>query len=90
MADFWPRWALEPRLGTSNLAMITSTGIPRSVRSACTYMSAFPIAKGFSDGALDPKNLGDSKPIITRYNLYVPGMTDGKGPFLGRREAESF
>lgn len=53
-------------------------------------LSAFPIAKGFSDGALDSKNLGDDQPVITRYNLFVSGMTDAKGPFKGKREAETF
>jgi hypothetical protein len=53
-------------------------------------LSAFPIAKGFSDGALDPKNLGENKPIVTRYNLFVSDVTDGTGPFTGKREAETF
>jgi hypothetical protein len=53
-------------------------------------VTAFPIAKGFSDGALDPKNLGSGKPISTRYNLFVPGVTDVKRLFEGKREAETF
>src|SRR5690606_102886 len=61
-----------------------------SSRKLPYLVTVFPVAKGFSDGALDPKNLGDEKSIITRYNLFVSGMTDTKGPFLGKREAETF
>jgi hypothetical protein len=53
-------------------------------------VTAFPIAKGFSDTALDAKNLGSGKPISTRYNLFVPGVTDVKRVFEGKREAEAF
>jgi len=53
-------------------------------------ISAFPIAKGFSDGALNPANLGEGKPVMTRYNAFVPGMTDTKILLTGKREASSY
>jgi hypothetical protein len=53
-------------------------------------ISAFPIAAGFSEAALDPKNLGEDKPIITRYNAFVPGVTDAKAPRTGKRSASTF
>jgi hypothetical protein len=63
----------------------------RDTEESLPYLvTAFPIAKGFSDGALDPKNLGADKPITTRYNLFVPGLTDSKRLYSGKREAETF
>ncbi len=53
-------------------------------------VTAFPIAKGFSDNAADPKNLGDDKTIFTRYNAFVPGLTDAKLPLAGKRTLSSF
>lgn len=53
-------------------------------------ITAFPVAKGFSDAALNPKNLGDDKPIITRYNAWVPGVTESKKPLTGTRSATTF
>jgi hypothetical protein len=53
-------------------------------------ISAFPIAKGFSDMALKPENLGNAKPVITRYNAFVSGITDSKTALSGRREASEF
>jgi len=53
-------------------------------------ISAFPIAPGFSDGALAPSGLGEGKSIVTKYNAFVPGVTDAKSPLTGTREASTF
>jgi len=49
-------------------------------------ISMFPVAKNFRDGALKPGALGDPKPIVTRYNAFVPGVTDSPAKFTGKRE----
>jgi hypothetical protein len=48
-------------------------------------ISAFPVEKGFVDNALKPENLGQDKPVITRYNAYVEGVTDATQPLRGSR-----
>jgi hypothetical protein len=53
-------------------------------------ISAFPIAPGFSDGALAAAGLGEGKPIVTKYNAFVPGVTDMKAALTGKREASAF
>ncbi len=53
-------------------------------------ISAFPIAPGFSDRALAATGLGEGKPIITRYNAFVTGITDSKAALSGTREASTF
>lgn len=53
-------------------------------------ITAFPVAKGFSDGALKKENLGEGKPVVTRYNAFVPGLTDSKTPLAGKRDASEF
>lgn len=50
-------------------------------------VTAFPVAKGFVDNALDPSNLGENKPVQTRYNAHVEGLT-GAGKFKGVRRVE--
>lgn len=39
-------------------------------------ISMFPVAAGFRNGPMKPETLGENQPIQTRYNAYVPGMTD--------------
>lgn len=53
-------------------------------------VTAFPIAKGFSDSALNPKGLGNDQTIITRYNAWVPGVTESKKTLAGNRSVSSF
>ncbi len=50
-------------------------------------VTAFPVAKGFVDNALAPANLGENKPVQTRYNAHVEGLT-GAGKFKGRRRVD--
>ncbi len=50
-------------------------------------VTAFPVAKGFVDNALDPASLGANKPVQTRYNAHVGGLT-GSGKAKGLRRVE--
>jgi hypothetical protein len=47
-------------------------------------VTAFPVNKGFVDGVLAPSSLGKNKPVQTRYNAYVEGLTEA-GKFKGTR-----
>ncbi|MBS1962211.1 MAG: hypothetical protein JST04_08345 [Bdellovibrionales bacterium] len=53
-------------------------------------ISAFPIAPGFSDAALDPKGFGEGKPVLTKYNAFVAGVTDAKASLFGTRDGSEF
>ena len=48
-------------------------------------VSAFPVNTGFVQSALAPAGLGAKKPVQTRYNAFVEGLT-GAGKFTGARE----
>lgn len=48
-------------------------------------ISAFPVNSGFVQNALNPSGLGPKKPVQTRYNAYVEGLT-GAGKLTGTRE----
>ncbi|OGS59757.1 MAG: hypothetical protein A3J79_09125 [Elusimicrobia bacterium RIFOXYB2_FULL_62_6] len=48
-------------------------------------ISAFPVASGFVQNALKPAGLGPNKPVQTRYNAFVEGVT-GAGKLFGKRE----
>jgi len=47
-------------------------------------VTAFPVGKGFVDNVLAPSGLGAGKPVQTRYNAHVEGLT-GAGKFKGSR-----
>jgi len=47
-------------------------------------VTAFPVNKGFVENTLSPANLGEDKPVQTRYNAHVEGFT-GAGSFKGKR-----
>jgi len=53
-------------------------------------ISAFPVTSEFREGVLAAKELGEGKSIVTRYNAFVPGVSDAKGPLTGKREASTF
>ncbi|MGZ3726987.1 MAG: hypothetical protein ACXWQQ_14375 [Pseudobdellovibrio sp.] len=53
------------------------------------FISGFPVEAGFVEKALDPKNLGDSKPISARYNAWLPALNSGKEALLGKREVSN-
>jgi len=47
-------------------------------------VTAFPVAAGFVKSVLAPSGLGSQRPVQTRYNAYVDGLT-GAGKFTGSR-----
>lgn len=53
-------------------------------------VTAFPIGKGFSDMATNPSGLGEVQKITTRYNAWVPGVTESKTPLTGSRSVTTF
>jgi hypothetical protein len=55
-------------------------------------ITAFPVALSFIQQVFDPSNLGERRPIISRYNAFIPGLTAVSGsqtPVLGSRTRES-
>lgn len=50
-------------------------------------ITAFPVARGFAESLLDPKGLGEGKPVSTRYNGFVDGVTGVPG-LAGARRVE--
>jgi hypothetical protein len=50
-------------------------------------ITLFPVATDFRARSLDPANLGSDKPIITRYNAFVAGVTGTQ--WKGDRQVES-
>lgn len=58
--------------------------------SAKYFISGFPVEQSFVDKAFDEKNLGPDKPIATRYNAWVPGVTDSPTPLSGSRTSAAF
>ena len=56
-----------------------------SASNKASLITAFPVAKSFVQNALDPKGLGKDKPVQTRYNAWVEGLTGVN--VKGRREA---
>lgn len=51
-------------------------------------ITAFPVQQSFVDRALDPTRLGARQPISTRYNAFVPGVTDSSRKLVGDRSVE--
>lgn len=49
-------------------------------------ISGFPVEESFMSKAFDEKNLGIDKPISSRYNAWIAGLTDAKAPLVGKRE----
>lgn len=49
-------------------------------------ITGFPVETSFVRKALDPQNLGESKPITLRYNAYVEELTRSATPLTGLRE----
>ncbi len=50
------------------------------------FISGFPVDTATVEKAFDPQNLGPGKPITTRYNAWLPEVTDSTSPLLGLRE----
>jgi hypothetical protein len=48
-------------------------------------ITAFPVAQSFMENAFKPEGLGEGKPVVTRYNAFVDGLTGVQPPFAGKR-----
>lgn len=48
-------------------------------------ITLFPVQKSFADRVLDPAGMGPSRPVASRYNAWVSGLSD-QGPKTGSRE----
>ncbi|MEI7529127.1 MAG: hypothetical protein WCK76_09290 [Elusimicrobiota bacterium] len=55
-----------------------------SALGRASLISAFPVNEGFVKSVLSPGGLGSGKPVQTRYNAYVEGLTDA-GKVKGTR-----
>jgi hypothetical protein len=47
----------------------------RALTSSSQLITAFPVEASFVETVLKPEGLGEDKPIITRYNAYVEGLS---------------
>ena len=56
-----------------------------SVPEQASLITAFPVDAAFARRILDSKELGTGKPVQTRYNAWVEGLS-GKKPVKGSRE----
>ena len=71
--------------GRSNSALLIYS-VQDSQEKVVHLITAFPVASSFVDQALAAQGLGPDKPIITRYNAYVSGVTGLDVPLKGLRE----
>lgn len=57
-----------------------------SEQKGSQLITAFPVAHGFMEKALNSKDLGKNQPIRTRYNAFISGVTDVNPPRTGIRK----
>jgi hypothetical protein len=68
--------------GNSHL-LVYSVSDPAA--DTASLITAFPVSEAFVRNVLDPEKLGINKPVQTRYNAWVEGLSGGKS-FKGSRE----
>lgn len=56
-----------------------------SAQNRASLITAFPVGGAFVRNVTDPRGLGAGKPVRTRYNAWVEGLS-GRKPFAGSRE----
>lgn len=78
--DFVP--FLKPSGGNTHLLVYS---VSDSALKHAYLVTAFPVGEGFVKNAADPAGLGVDKPVQTRYNAYVEGLTGAAG-LKGLRE----
>ena len=71
-----------PAAGNTHLLIYS---VYDSSKQKASLITAFPVADAFVLEVLDPKGLGADKPVRTRYNAWVDGLS-GKQSFKGSRE----
>ncbi|MDA8130322.1 MAG: hypothetical protein M0011_02340 [Elusimicrobia bacterium] len=70
--------------GTNSRLLIYS--VKDSAAAHAYLVTAFPVSEEFEEKATARSGLGTDKPVQTRYNAFVRGLT-GAGRFKGRRSA---
>lgn len=87
----WVRTDFVPfhrsRRPRGNQALLIYSVLDSEVEGA-RLISAFPVQQSFVDRALDPEHLGARQPVSTRYNAFVPGMTDSPQALVGSRSVD--
>jgi hypothetical protein len=76
----FPKVALPP---PGNAGLLVYSVLDTRQSALPVLITAFPVSESFIAAALDPANLGEGKPIVTRYNAYLPDVS-GK-TFTGLR-----
>ena len=61
----------ETNPGTNQYLLVYSVVVDGTAK----LITGFPVGQGFVDSTLNKDNLGDDKPIITRYNAFVDGIS---------------
>ena len=81
--DFVP--FIKPAGGNTHLLIYS---VRDSAMKHAYLVTTFPVSEGFVKGATDPGGLGKDRPVQTRYNAYVEGLT-GDAKFKGLRAVSS-
>jgi hypothetical protein len=68
----FPNQVADP---AANNALLVYSVLDSSEGNA-KLVTLFPVQKSFVEMVLNPSGLGENRPIITRYNAYVEGVTD--------------
>jgi hypothetical protein len=71
--------------GKKNTHLLIYSVLNHATKRAQVF-TAFPVEEGFAGRVFDPAQMGPSVPIRTRYNAWIPGLTDAAQPILGKRE----
>jgi hypothetical protein len=74
--------------GRPNTALLIYSVLD-SASPGAKLITLFPVGQETVDQILDPDRLGEGKPVISRYNAFVPGLTGATPPLLGTRRIVS-
>ncbi len=69
----------------TNTHLLVYSVVNPATSERAKLITAFPVTDGFMATVFDSAKLGDAMPIITRYNAYVPEITDSGTPITGKR-----
>jgi len=72
LTDFVPFLNQSNPAGNTHLLIYT---VKDPFHHEAQLISAFPVQTAFVQRALEPKGLGKSQPIVTRYNAFVEGLS---------------
>jgi hypothetical protein len=69
----------------TNTQLLVYSVVDPAVSEKPRLITAFPVTDDFAKMVFDPAKLGQGLPVITRYNAYVPAITDSATPITGKR-----